>query len=608
MVVILAAVLVAACNSTVVEPEEEPCWELEEIDSLMWKRADSAFAMLQAFVVSPMADSLDEFEEHYCQLLISELLYKNDYGQSNRDDLLKAVDYFDSLTANTRSVPQLIRNVFLDARAHYISGVGYYETDNVVPACAEYLKALEIMENNFEEKELVGHKAQFMALIYNRLGDLFSKQFMMESAIKCLESSLVYCKIEQTSPQGIPKTLLRIGKQYDAMNDLVTARSYYAQAEEGAMKKTMLYRDIVASKTLCDYRYGVEIEQVMDDLNRIVIQAVNEEERLDRFLIVGAIWAEEGVYDSALAYLVPVFQNTENTVYKINAAESMRVIFDNLGDKEKSDECARFLANHKKSEGETKVLISKLENMFKDYQNQKHKRQAKADQMKVIKKTVNIIVPIAIAVALTIIVFAKYKSKKLLKEQQEEADRVLKKRDKLHTEAIETERQNYRMQQAAISSRLKHKSQEVRELKDQIKQVEILTTKTETATSFNEEPVCRLIMERVREGRFKSKIDYINYKDSALSKQQLLDLHLAVDRHFGQFTIRLKNAYPPLTNSDLDYCCLYLLGLTDADIAALMQRTYNTVFERDYKIRKILGSKNPLPITLMGIAKDSSLV
>ena len=128
-------------------------------------------------------------------------------------------------------------------------------------------------------------------------------------------------------------------------------------------------------------------------------------------------------------------------------------------------------------------MISKLENMFKDYQNQKHKRQAKADQMKVIKKTVNIIVPIAIAVALTIIVFAKYKSKKLLKEQQEEADRVLKKRDKLHTEAIETERQNYRMQQAAISSRLKHKSQEVRELKDQIKQVEILTTKTETANN-----------------------------------------------------------------------------------------------------------------------------
>ena len=148
----------------------------------------------------------------------------------------------------------------------------------------------------------------------------------------------------------------------------------------------------------------------------------------------------------------------------------------------------------------------------------------------------------------------------------------------------------------------------MRELKDQIKQLDDLVAKTEVAASFDEEPICRLIIERVNEWQFKSKIDYIIYKDAALDKQQLLDLRLAVDCHFGQFTARIKKAYPELTNSDLDYCCLYLLGLTDADIAALMQRTYNTVFERNGKIRKIFGSENPLPITLMGIAKDSSFI
>ena len=164
------------------------------------------------------------------------------------------------------------------------------------------------------------------------------------------------------------------------------------------------------------------------------------------------------------------------------------------------------------------------------------------------------------------------------------------------------------MQQSAITGRLKRSNQELRELKDQIKQMDDLATKTEAAASFDEEPICRLIMDRVNEGQFKSKIDYINYKDSALDKQQLLDLRLAVDRHYGQFTVRLKKAYPELTNSDLDYCCLYLLGLTDADIAALMQRTYNTVFERNGKMRKIFGSETPLPITLMGIANDSLFI
>ena len=130
-----------------------------------------------------------------------------------------------------------------------------------------------------------------------------------------------------------------------------------------------------------------------------------------------------------------------------------------------------------------------------------------------------------------------------------------------------------------------------------------LAAKTEAAASFNEEPICRLIMERVNEGQFKSKVDYVNYKDSALDKQQLLDLRLAAERHFSQFTVRLKKAYPELTNSDLDYCCLYLLGLTDADIAALMQRAYSTVSERSHKLKAVFDSDDALSITLKAFAE-----
>ena len=59
---------------------------LEEIDSLMWKQPDSALTVMFKFAASPEADSLAEFEGHYCQMLIAELLYKNDYEQSNREE------------------------------------------------------------------------------------------------------------------------------------------------------------------------------------------------------------------------------------------------------------------------------------------------------------------------------------------------------------------------------------------------------------------------------------------------------------------------------------------------------------------------------------------
>ena len=36
---------------------------------------------------------------------------------------------------------------------------GYYELDSIVEACEEYILALEIMEEHFDEKELVGEKS-----------------------------------------------------------------------------------------------------------------------------------------------------------------------------------------------------------------------------------------------------------------------------------------------------------------------------------------------------------------------------------------------------------------------------------------------------------------
>ena len=613
----------AACDATtnearrMVKRAEGPSEELSAIDSLMWRRPDSALAQLQAFCNSPEADSLDEFNGHYCQLLVSELLYKNDWGQSNREELLQAVAYFDSLVRLTpplqrglgglkNTPPNQIDNlVFLDARAHYINGVGYYENDSIVQACAEYLKTLEVMEAHFEERELVGHKARFLAYTYNRLGDLFSEQFMMESAITCYENALVYCKIEPTSPIGVSNILYRIGIQYDKKNEIEKAISYYSEAIENmAITDNMVYRDIVASKALFDYKTGGAAEVSLDTIRRILLKAETDKERLNRYLAIGGIYFSDGIYDSARYYLEPVFDDNDAGL-QTQAAGYLRIVYDSIGDVEKSNVYMRFLTNQKKPDGENKALVSKLEAMFKNYQDQKQERQVEIERENAMKIVGGIIISIAI-VALGVIIVVKWRSKTLLKKKQEEADRKLGETERQHREELEAERQTHRMQQAAMSGRLKRSNQELRELKDQIKQKGDSVAKAETAASFDEEPICRLIMERVNEGQFKAKIDYILYKDSALDKQQLLDLRVAVDRHFGQFTVRLKKAYPELTNGDLDYCCLYLLGLTDADVSALMQRAYYTVSERSRKLKGVFGSDEPLSAMLRGFANESA--
>ena len=429
---LMGLLAVAACTSIETpEPVEGSFPELCAIDSLMWRQPDSALAVLLEY-----DGNTDGFNGHYAQLLASELLYKNDYEQTNRPELQRAVRYFDSLLmmADTRHASTKT-TAFLDARAHYINGVGYYERDSVVEACGEYLKALEIMENHFEAKELVGHKARFMAYTYNRLGDMFAEQFMMEPSIDCYKKALVYCKIEPTSPQGVSNILSRIGLQYDKLGDKEKMRDYYSQAQEAMPNpENLSYRDLSSGIALSNYQLGYGINQSLEVLKQIVVKAEDESERLTRYLTIGAIFTEEGMYDSAVFYLESVLENEKDLVSQIQAAEYLRIIYDSIGDNEKLHQCLHFLALQKKPESQNKALVSQLEELFKTYMNQKLEQKAEKERQKTIKETVEIIVPIAVVVTLVILIITRIKGRNLLKKQQVEANKVLIEMDKQHEE------------------------------------------------------------------------------------------------------------------------------------------------------------------------------
>ena len=349
---------------------------LENIDSLMWVEADSALKVMMEFAGSEAADSLDAFEGHYCQVLISELLYKNYYKQSNRKDLLKAVHYFDSIVgmdgadaygkADTRGVSVQEREAFLAARAHYINGAGYYEHDSLIEACGEYLFALRMMESYFAEGEMVGHKARFMALTYNRLMELFSAQFMQEPAIYCGKQGLIYTRIAPTSPYGVSNVLYRIGKQYDKLKVADSAAYYYDRAlEQLPDRNNVVYRDIVSSWALLDYEWHHDALSALDSLKNMVAQAANETERLIRFPAIGNIYIDIGQYDSAKVYLEPVME--KNAKREIIAAIYLRDIALKEGDTVKANQYALILAEEGATAANNQARASQLNDVFQQH-------------------------------------------------------------------------------------------------------------------------------------------------------------------------------------------------------------------------------------------------
>ena len=357
---------------------------LEGIDSLMWVEADSALKVMMEFAASPEAESLNEFEGHYCQVLVAELLFKNDYGQSNRTEVLKAVHYFDSIVgmdgadargkADTRGVSL----PFLDARAHYINGVGYYEQGNLINSCTEYLTTLEVMESRFATNELVGTKARFMALTYNRLGDLFSEQYMQEPAVYCYKQALVYNRIAPTSPYGNSNILYRIGKQYDKLQIIDSAAYYYDMALELMPdRNNMIYRDIVSSRALFDFLFHNDTIAALDSLKSMAAQATSDTERLNRFLTIGVVYKSMGQYDSAKVYLKPVFEKDSDKASI--AAKYLRDIALAESDTLKASQYSQVLAEEAAAAPENLFRASQLNDLFQNYL-QKKQEKAEAER------------------------------------------------------------------------------------------------------------------------------------------------------------------------------------------------------------------------------------
>ena len=557
------------------------------IDSLMWQQPDSALTVMLEFAGSDEVDSLNEFEGHYCQVLVAELLFKNDYGQSNREEVLKAVGYFDS-----------IDDGFLAARAHYMNGVGFYEQGDLVNACAEYLNTLRIMESHFDENELVGKKARFMALTYNRLVDLFEAQLMPEPAIYCARQSLVYTQIAPTSLNAKANILYQIGLQHDILREKDSAVFYYEAALNALHdRNTIVYRDLMASRALFDYCDLQDTIKALDSLKSMVAQAESESERITRYSTIGYVYNDAGQLDSAKVYKELVFEFAEDAIDKKLAAKTLHDIAISEGDTLKANQYAPFLIEDVAATAENQAQVSKLNDLFQNYLQEKQEAASLRERRKAVRLTLMVLVPLLLAIGLAVAIVMRRRHRKRLAAQEADAQRRL-----------EEERQSHRMEQAALSGRLKRSNQELRELKDQMRQqVGNGAPKQEAqAVSFNDEPICRLIMERVNEGQFKAQMDCKLYQDYALGKEQVMALREAADRHFNQFTSRLAKAYPDLTRGDLDYCCLYLLGLSDADVAALMQKAYPTVSHRARKMKAIYKNEAPLPTTLLDFAKETN--
>ena len=607
--IVLLLGFLAACTRPSQVPElevaeqsrsiEEPSPALVAVDSLLWRQPDSALVCLL-----PCFDTLSamtEHDRHYAHLLLSELLYKNYYEQTNRAELLQAESYFDSLVRQQRppfkGVPARAgdsknatqTHTFLSARAHYMDGVGHYERDSLVPACREYMKALEIMEDRFDEKDLTGHKALFMAYAFSRLMEVYSDLYLHEQTIFFARQSLSYFHLFGLSSAPLSSLLNEIGSQYEMMEQFDSADYYYCRAIAVlGDTNSLLYRDIAFHQTYLDYKKGgCQADVALSRLHRLLSRSETETERQARCLSIGELYYSNRLYDSAKVYLESVYYGNTSVNSKKQAAEWLVDVCKAIGEGAETLEYASYLVPFSNLEENNKSETkSQLAELYKGFEIEKLKHSHQLERKKNLKWTLAAIVCLLVVLLAVAILNHHNKTSKQLLESQ-----------------IRDEHYAHEMQQKALSGKLKKSNEALRDAKERIgklnkKGVQKQPTRTKDYSSFTDTPICSQILDTVKKHKFKSKTNYWVYKEFALQKEEMQALRVAADDNMDNFTIRLKKRFPSLTEEDVSYCCLYLLGLSDADIAALVQRAYPTVCERKRKIRRIVGEENSLHFTL----------
>ena len=112
---------------------------------------------------------------------------------------------------------------------------------------------------------------------------------------------------------------------------------------------------------------------------------------------------------------------------------------------------------------------------------------------------------------------------------------------------------------------------------------------------FEKSEIVILIRERLSKNHDKMSVKNIDEQtELSLDNASFVALRTAVDTHFDGLLKNLSTKYPDLNTTDLNCCCLALLGLSNTEMAVLLGVKYNSLTNRLAKIKKILNTEENL--------------
>ena len=180
-------------------------------------------------------------------------------------------------------------------------------------------------------------------------------------------------------------------------------------------------------------------------------------------------------------------------------------------------------------------------------------------------RTVEIVVPISLAITVLVVFLIRKRHQKNLSEQKATAKRLQNANARLQAENEQLVQQQTRVQHA-----------------------EPCKAPASSYETLMKEAICFDLRQRFGKTEIITTNKSSYYADLAISARDKQALTQAVERHCPNFGPLLKAQCPEFTRNDFELCRFLLIGLSEPQVAVLLQKDYSTIWKRAKEIKKVL--------------------
>lgn len=609
MVCILSACTGRENNGSILLPE------LMEAEKVMYEYPDSALHILQD--VETLASS-DKMQYATWALLTVQAKYKN-YMEQPSDSLINvAYDYFMKQNDTQRKAMTL-----------YYKGALCYEDDKVKEAQKFYLQAKDEVEKTEDH--------QLAYLIYIELGNLYVFRSFYEYALENFENALRHAQLANNE-NYICSSFISLAKATSALKQMKISIEYYQKAIQLAKKiknETLLqcamneiagiYIDINDYQSAMKYaRQALQLKKGYDD------PALGQ-----NFVVLGDIYRHLNIPDSAYHYLNKALSST--SIYTVRAAYQALYYLsrENKEYQKISGYCDNLLIYQDSIQKLRKS--NELTKMQKKYDQQKiinEKNKLKIEKDKTIRMGLIALIAILCVLGFIIYIYQRklYQKERMLQKKEEEINKNIL---RIQQNEIIINRNISRMEELSrqieenkvVQGQLEEQQKTLAEIQQQnvtLKQENEALQKdvdkysislTEKSNELTQ--LADLAKEnqdlRTREA-FLS--DYIIQNTKVLNDlkgrtnpiedvYEWEEIKKAINFIFNNYTIRLSNLVPTLTDGDLNLCCLIKLHFSNSSMAILMDLSPMSIAKKKMRLKEriiqkinTLGECNSLDVWL----------